>query len=190
MVAMQNILIVYATTDGHTRKICDRMHERLRSTGSEVRLVDIADAGSHDPARFARIVVGGSVRYGKHDARLLEFMRRHAALLQERHCSFFSVNLVARKPEKRTIEGNNYVRKFLEALPFRPEQVEIIAGKLDYPRYGFIDRLMIRLIMKMTGGPTDPKAVVDYTDWDEVDRFADSLAAVPEENEPAVAATG
>jgi len=178
---MQSVLIVYATTDGHTRKICERMQERLRSTGTQVTLTEIADAGLVDPSRYDCIAVGGSVRYGKHDARLQEFMLHYEGLLKEKYCAFFSVNLVARTPEKRTVDGNVYARKFLEALPYHPDEVEIIAGKLDYPSYGFLDRLMIRLIMKMTGGPTDPKAVIDYTDWDGVDQFAARLAAAPVE---------
>jgi menaquinone-dependent protoporphyrinogen oxidase len=35
---------------------------------------------------------------------------------------------------------------------------------------------MIRLIMTMTGGPTDPATVIEYTDWGQVDAFADDLA--------------
>lgn len=41
----------------------------------------------------------------------------------------------------------------------------------DYPRYRPFDRFMIRLIMWMTKGPTDPATVVDYTDWKEVEAF-------------------
>jgi menaquinone-dependent protoporphyrinogen oxidase len=173
---MQSILIVYATSDGHTRKICERMQQRLQTSGTQVTLSEIGKIGLIDPTRYDRFAIGGSVRYGKHDPRLLDFMLHHEKLLRERYCAFFSVNLIARRAEKRTIEGNVYVRKFLEVLPYRPDRIEIMAGMLDYPSYGFLDRLMIRLIMKMTGGPTDPKVVVDYTDWDDVDRFANTLA--------------
>ncbi len=169
--------MVFATTDGHTRKICERIDQQLRIKGSEATLVEVVDAGNIDPAPYDCIVVGGSVRYGKHDAGLQEFMLHHEGLLRDRYCAFFSVNLIARVPEKRIIEGNVYVRKFIEALPFQPDHIEIIAGKLDYPSYGFLDRLMIRLIMRMTGGPTDPETVIEYTDWDGVDQFAERIAA-------------
>jgi menaquinone-dependent protoporphyrinogen oxidase len=53
----------------------------------------------------------------------------------------------------------------------------VFAGKLDYPRYRWFDRQMIRLIMALTGGPTDPTTVVDYTDWAAVDGFAGELRA-------------
>jgi menaquinone-dependent protoporphyrinogen oxidase len=49
---------------------------------------------------------------------------------------------------------------------------------LDYPRYGFWDRLVIRVIMLLTRGPTDPRAVVEFTDWSKVDAFGRRVAAL------------
>lgn len=172
---MTEILIVYASRDGHTRAICERMQQRLEQSGAPVRLTDVATAGALDPAAFGAVAVGGSVVYGKHDPRLGRFIEAHAERFATIPLAFFSVNLIARKAEKQTIEGNVYVRKFLDTLQLRPAHVEIIAGKLDYPSYGFLDRIMIQLTMKFTDGPTDRSTVIDYTDYDQVDRFADRL---------------
>ena len=98
--------------------------------------------------------------------------------LRSKRGAFFSVNLVARKPEKREADTNPYVRKFLASISWQPELVRIFAGKLDYPSYGSFDRTMIRLIMWMTGGPTDPRSTIDFTDWDEVDALARTIAAL------------
>ncbi|MDH5211994.1 MAG: menaquinone-dependent protoporphyrinogen IX dehydrogenase, partial [Betaproteobacteria bacterium] len=54
----------------------------------------------------------------------------------------------------------------------------VFAGMLDYPRYGFWDRQIIRFIMLLTRGPTDPRAVVEFTDWSMVDAFGRSVAAL------------
>jgi menaquinone-dependent protoporphyrinogen oxidase len=35
---------------------------------------------------------------------------------------------------------------------------------------------MIRLIMWITKGPTDPKAVVEFTDWQQVEAFGRLIA--------------
>ena len=43
--------------------------------------------------------------------------------------------------------------------------------KIRAERIGFLDRLMIRFIMLITHGPTDPRAVVEFTDWNEVEAF-------------------
>ncbi len=172
---MPEILIVYASRDGHTRSIAQRMQQRLDEQRAQVRVVDINMAGGLDPSAFTVVAVGGSVINGKHDPRLAAFLIDNAERLSGCQTVFFSVNLIARKPEKRTIEGNVYVRKFLEELPLKPDHVEIIAGKLDYPSYGFLDRILIQLTMKFTKGPTDRNTVTDYTDYDQVDAFADRL---------------
>ena len=54
----------------------------------------------------------------------------------------------------------------------------MFAGKIDYPRYGFVDKQMIRLIMWITKGPTDPTLTVEFTDWDSVDEFARRIASM------------
>ena len=41
----------------------------------------------------------------------------------------------------------------------------MFAGALLYPRYKWIDRVMIQLIMKITGGETDTTKEIEYTDW-------------------------
>jgi menaquinone-dependent protoporphyrinogen oxidase len=84
---------------------------------------------------------------------------------------------VARKPEKRTPETNPYVRKFLDNISWKPSLIGIFAGKIDYPRYAFIDKTMIRFIMWMTGGPTDPTGTFEFTDWNAVDEFGRQIAA-------------
>jgi len=50
--------------------------------------------------------------------------------------------------------------------------VDVLAGRLDYDSYSFVNRLMIKLIMKITKGPTKSVNPVEYTDWDR-DRVKD-----------------
>jgi menaquinone-dependent protoporphyrinogen oxidase len=88
------------------------------------------------------------------------------------------VNLVARKPEKNTPETNPYMRAFLAKVPWRPTLVGVFGGDLDYQRYGAFDRNVIRFIMWLTKGPTDPQTKIEYTNWDEVERFATRIAAL------------
>ncbi len=173
-------LIAYSTVDGHTQKICARLRERLEAQGQAVTLCSIDDAANLDPAAHARVVIGASIRYGKHRPNVVELIRRHADVLATRPGVFFSVNLVARKPNRDVLENNNYAKKLLRQVPWQPDIVRIFAGELNYPKYGFWDRQVIRLIMWMTGGPTNADAVVDYTDWDKVDALADEIAALPQ----------
>jgi len=173
--AMARTLLLYHSGYGHTRRIAERIRDRLSARGEEV-VVSALGEQSSEPSDYDRIVLGASIRNGKHNPAVTDFIHRHQALLTERQAAFFSVNLVARKPGKDTPEGNPYVRKFLERITWKPALVGVFAGDLDYPKYGAFDRTMIRLIMWMTGGPTDPTTREVYTDWPAVDRFADALA--------------
>ena len=167
---MANILIIYSTTDGHTRDICLRL-QNVIGQRHQVTLLSINDAAEFDLRPYDKIVIGASIRYGKHSPVLIDFINRNQRLLESKANAFFSVNLVARKLEKNRPETNPYVQRFLRQISWRPKQLAVFAGKINYPRYRFFDRLVIRFIMWMTGGPTDPNAVVEFTDWQQVEDF-------------------
>lgn len=175
---MARVLIVYSTTDGHTLRICERLRSILEARANQVTLVPVAEAMDADLDKYDTIVVGASIRYGRHRPEVAEFVARHAQALDRKAGAFFSVSVVARKPGKNLPGTNPYVRKLLRKIAWRPRAVAVFAGKIDYPRYGFLDRQVIRGIMWLTGGPTDPAAVVEFTDWRQVEAFAGVIAAM------------
>jgi menaquinone-dependent protoporphyrinogen oxidase len=109
---------------------------------------------------------------------VFEFGNANARVLDRKRNAFFSVNVVARKPQRDQPQTNPYVRKFLRRSRWQPKVLEVFAGRLDYPHYGFVDRLVIRFIMWITRGPTDPSAAVEFTDWNRVDAFARRIVAM------------
>jgi menaquinone-dependent protoporphyrinogen oxidase len=173
-----HILIAYSTTDGHTLKICNVIKQTLESLGHRVSLDPITEMGAGDLARFDKIVIGASIRYGHHSPVVFDFIRRNQTVLDSKPSAFFSVNIVARKPNKNTPETNPYLRKFLRRIDWKPKQLAVFAGKLNYPIYSFFDCLMIRFIMLITHGPTDPSTVVEFTDWEKVAAFGRGVAAM------------
>jgi len=175
MAVMANILILYSTTDGHTQAICQKIESIAEQQGHQVTLVSIDDAIQPDPSLFDKVVVGASIRYGKHRKAVYEFIHRHQAVLAEKPSAFFSVNAVARKPEKNRPHTNPYCRKFMQQIPWQPDQAAVFGGEIAYQKYGILDRLMIRCIMYITHGPTDPDSVTDFTDWNQVETFAHTI---------------
>jgi menaquinone-dependent protoporphyrinogen oxidase len=167
---MTKVLIVYATTDGHTRKICERLQQVIEAQGSAVDLLQV-DQPQPDLTHYDKIVIGASIRYGKHSKLIYKFIEQNRLLLDSKPNAFFSVNVVARKPEKNQPDTNPYLKKFLTQIDWQPKQLAVFGGNLDYPNCGYLDRQMIRLIMWMTKGPTAPDTVVDYTDWEQVEIF-------------------
>jgi menaquinone-dependent protoporphyrinogen oxidase len=172
-------LLAYSTTDGHTVHICERIKFYLTALGQRVTIASIAQADQMDLSQFERIAVGASIRYGKHQPEVAAFIARHQAVLESRPSAFFTVNIVARKPNKNRPENNPYLLKFLRNINWKPALLDVFAGKLDYPRYGWLDRQMIRFIMLLTKGPTDPSTVKEFTDWQRVEAFAHAFDALP-----------
>jgi menaquinone-dependent protoporphyrinogen oxidase len=168
---MARILIIYSTTDGHTRKICRHLRQVIEQQDHQVTLMSIDDKPNVDLESFDKIVIGASIRYGKHSKQVYEYIKRNEQILDSRPNAFFSVNVVARKPEKNQPETNPYLKKFLKQISWQPKEVAVFAGKIDYQMYNFRDRQIIRLIMWMTKGPTDPETVVEFTNWKQVERF-------------------
>ena len=168
---MAKILILYSTVDGHTKKICQKIKSIAERYGHEVELVSLDGEFLEDLDEFDKIVVGASIRYGKHNKKVFDFVKQNEKLLEDKASAFFSVNVVARKPDKNKPDNNPYVMKFLKRISWKPDKVAVFAGKIDYQKYGFLDRLMIRLIMYITKGPTDSKAIAEFTDWEQVDAF-------------------
>ena len=168
---MANILILYSTTDGHTRKICEFLQRFIAQQNNQVTLRSIDEASGIDLGAYDKIVLGASIRYGKHAKPVYDFVRENQRLLDSMPNAFFSVNLVARKPGRNTRESNPYVKRFLKQITWEPKHLAIFAGKLNYPIYSFWDRKIIQMIMWMTKGPTEPTAVVEFTDWEQVEAF-------------------
>ncbi len=172
---MSEILIIYSTTDGHTLEICQRLQRLIEQQGHQVTLTSVDVAPDMQLESFDKIVIGASIRYGKHHKQVYDFIKSNEQILDSKPNAFFSVNVVARKPEKNQPETNPYLQKFLRQITWQPKQLAVFAGKIDYQRYRFRDRQMIRLIMWITKGPTDPETVIEFTDWKQVETFGQLL---------------
>jgi len=173
---MSKIIIIYSTTDGHTREICFRLLRIIEKNNNVVTLIPIEDVNKLDLTVFDKIVIGASIRYGKHNAKVYEFINKNGQILDAKPNAFFSVNVVARKPDKNRPETNPYLQKFLTQISWKPKELAVFAGKIDYKKYKILDRLMIRMIMWMTKGPTDPKTNIEFTNWNQVNAFGQLIS--------------
>ena len=172
---MTKILVIYSSTDGHTKKICLRLQQIVEDQNHQVTLVSVNDVNTIDLNAFDKIVIGASIRYGKHSRKIYEFIKENQHVLDSKSNAFFSVNVVARKPEKNKPGTNPYLQKFLKQISLEPKELAVFAGKIEYQKYKFWDRFMIRLIMGMTKGPTDPKTNIEFTNWSHVESFGKTI---------------
>lgn len=174
---MSHYLLVYTTREGQTTKIATHIQAELEAQGHRCELCNLVQHPA--PATLTSydcVIVGGSIHYGHHDKRLIQFIEHNKTWLQANESAFFSVNLTARKPEKNQPDNNPYLMKFLKKVGWQPSYLAVFAGALLYPRYTWYDRHVIRFIMWLTKGVTDVTQTIEYTDWECVKAFAAKLA--------------
>lgn len=170
----KRIAIVYGTTEGHTRKICEHLANELRRRDDQVEIFE----GSQLPegfelADFDGIIVGGSLHEGKHQRYIRQFADEHAAELTAMPSAFFSVSLSAAGDDDT--EARRYMQAFLNDAGWSPAQKDIFAGALKYTQYNWLKRFVMKKISASSGGDVDTSQDFEYTDWDEVTRFADEF---------------
>lgn len=170
-------IIIYSSVDGQTKKICCHIKNILILNNHLADAISVNDL-PQEITSFDKIIIASSIRYGKHNEQIEKLIKENSEFLNSKKTAFISVNLVARKAEKSKPDTNPYVIKFFNSIEWKPTLAAVFPGKLDYKLYSFRDRLLIKLIMLMTKGPTNSKTVIEYTNWTEVDEFAKKFAAI------------
>ncbi|WP_051286169.1 menaquinone-dependent protoporphyrinogen IX dehydrogenase [Salinimicrobium terrae] len=171
---MKPIAILYSTVDGQTKKISEYLATHLEQKDLKIHLNSL-DKFDQKISQFDTVVIGASIRYGKHNPLVEKFINENQKELEQINGVFFSVNLVARKADKNEPETNPYLKKFLNSIQWKPDLTGVFAGSLDYKKYGFFDKLMIKAIMIITNGPTKNEHPIEYTDWQRVKMFGESI---------------
>jgi len=176
----ETVAVYYATRDGQSRRIAEHICRRL-DDGSVPPVLRNLLPHLPEPAELAQaplIVLVAAVRYGKHLPEVEQFLAAYRTLPAPPPLALASVNLSARKPGKTTSSGNAYLRKTIARHGIAPALAVAFAGRLDYRRYSWRDRQIIRFIMLLTGGPTDPDTSIEYTSWSAVEEFTAQIAAL------------
>ena len=169
---MLSILIVHASRHGHTTKIARHLAERMLDSGVPVVTATVDEARGLRVADFDAFVVVGSVHMGDHDPDLSAWVREHRHALQRAPSGFFSVSMAA-ATEDGLQTAREYIDRFVEDTDWTPWRSIAVAGALQYPAYSFMTRQLVRQIAAHKGLSTDLSRETEYTDWSELDDFAD-----------------
>ena len=174
-----DVPVLYATTEGHTRRIAEALAARLAARGLDSAAIDVTapDAERIDWPHMKAVVLGASLHAGAHQRAATRFVRAHRAELDAHPSAFFSVSLSAASTHPDEVEA---ARRLAEAFPaatgWHPTRVACVAGALAYTRYHWPTRWMMRRIARKEGAPTDTSRDYELTDWRQVDALADEMA--------------
>lgn len=173
---MARLLLAYATTDGHTARVAERLADVVRGAGHEATVVDVGAAEAPPVAGHDLVAFGGSVHLGALQPGLLRFARGAAADLGDTPTALFVVCLAAADAsDAARRECDGYAEQFVDATGVHPDHVRHVAGALAYTRYNMVKRFALRQIARLKGLPTDTSRDHEHTDWEDVERFGHAL---------------
>lgn len=186
------LAVFYATGEGQTRRIAQRLAQMLRDRGFVVDVADVAAShpGNIDLDRYRGAILAASVHMGKYQRSMIEFVKARRAGLERLPTTFLAVSLsqaavedahatpARRQRARRDVERT--LAAFARATDWRPRRVRAVAGALLYRQYGFALRLLMRFVSSVVGASTDTSRDHDYTDWNALARYADEIAADPD----------
>ena len=172
---MSRILIAYGTTEGQTAKIANALARTLRAQGDSVDVVDAADG--RNPDDYGAVIVAASVHGGRYQKSVRRWVQGHAFQLRGKPSAFVSVSLgILQKDPKVQGEVAAIVDRFLLATNWMPTMRTSVAGALVYTQYGCVKRWVMRRIARRAGGDTDTTRDFEYTDWQQVEAFAQDFS--------------
>ena len=171
------ILVVYGTTHGQTATIAAFLQLALERRGCQVTVSNVKEPPTPSLDQFQGIIVGASVIARGHQPAIAAFIRDNLETLNSMPSAFFSVSASAGSSRE---EGRAAARRlrdaFLTETGFHPNLSECIAGAIKYTRYNFLLRWYMKKASQKNGGSTDTSRDHEYTDWAQVETFAQQFA--------------
>ena len=184
---MKPIGILYATRNGHTRRIAEHIASDLHGRGLDVELKNVGESGaSIHPLDYSAAVLAASVYCGSHEHEMVKFVKDHVGELDTIPTAFLSVTLTeagVERPESSPEERQRFaadvqrvIDTFSQDTGWRPERVKPVAGALLYTKYNLLLRFVMKQIAKSAHADTDTSKDHEYTDWAALDHFVEEFA--------------
>lgn len=174
-----NILVVYGTTEGQTRKIASFMADYIGDLGNQITLIDSTDVAKDlDVESFDAVIAAGSVHNGRHQASLFQFVRDHREVLTAKPSAMISVSLSMASDDKEDhLDAAACADRFIDAAEWKPTVTHLVAGAIRYTQYDFFKSWILKMIASSKGASTDTSRDHEFTDWNDLKTFADAFLA-------------
>jgi menaquinone-dependent protoporphyrinogen oxidase len=175
---MTDILLLYATSHGHTALIARRFRDVLQAAGHSVALWPAGRLPRDFAlAHYRSCLIAAPIHFGKYPREIRRFVRRHAEALNAMPSALVSVSGAAAsaRPDDQA-EARGYIDFFVHETGWHPTVARGFAGEVAYRKYNPILRYVMKRISRKIGRPTDTSRDHDLTDWGAVNAFAEELA--------------
>ncbi len=174
---MPTIAIIYATTEGQTRKIAKAARNHFLELHWATRLFDAADRPGADVLDGAdAALLAGSLHAHHYQKALAHFAKDNAARLNAMPTAFCAVSLSAMGDEEEKEGAERCARKFFDETGWSPGAVHHAAGALMFAKYDFFRAWIVKRIAQDRGLPSESGDDYEFTDWTALNAFCDDFA--------------
>jgi menaquinone-dependent protoporphyrinogen oxidase len=162
-------LIVYASIEGHTRKIAEHLEAKLGDLGHEVSSFNAMDRTAEvSVLPFDRIILAGSVHERMHPKPFEVFLSGNAEQLSQKPTLLISVSMSAAFPEGAD-EAAEYVEELSMRSGLTPNDTLCVGGAIKLGKYDYYAMQVLRHVV-LRNRNFDPKETDhEFTDWDALD---------------------
>lgn len=188
---MKSIGILYATREGHTRRIANYVAQKVGDAGHQIEVIDVAHPNGVELDRFDGAILAASVHVWRHEPEMVRFVRRHRLELARLRTAFLSVSMCEAASEDPKTEPKQRLQARLDAFwlmdrffattHWHPDIAEPVAGALRYTQYSAFLKLVMQQIARAAGSPTDTSQDHEYTDWKRLDAFVQRYCTLVED---------
>jgi len=144
----KRILVTYATRAGSTVEVAAAIGETLAKRGFAVDVKPVKAKPSLDG--YQAVVLGSAIRIGSWLPEMMDFIKQHQPTLGALPTALFSVHMLntADDDTSRTARAA-YTAPARQLLT--PAAEAFFAGKMDYARLSFLDRVIAKAVEGSTG---------------------------------------
>lgn len=172
------VLIVYGSTEGHTRGLCHFAARALVEAGFPTAVEPAgAEAAQPDPTPYDAVILAASVYVGNYQPPLVAYARERHEVLNGKPSAFLSVSLSAAgitPPDWETCD--DCIARFQHETLWTPKALHKAAGAIRYSQYDFFKRLALKFIAAERGQPIVTSRDYDLTDYGALSQFVTGFA--------------
>jgi menaquinone-dependent protoporphyrinogen oxidase len=157
----ERILVAYASTAGSTREVAQAIGKAL---GEGDAAVDVLPAKRvKDLSPYRAVVVGAAIHMSKWLPEAARFVNSHREALNKVPVAYFGVCITLKDD---TEENRCTVAAWMEPMSayVKPVATGMFAGRMAYNNLPFVQRLMVRNMVKIPEG--------DYRQWEVICAWA------------------
>lgn len=167
---VRELLIVYGTIEGQTRKIAQFLADEARGLSVTPTIYEASTLPADiDMSRFGLVIVAASVHMERHQTAVADFVKQQRAVLEKVPSAFLSVSLSAAGDAEERSDAWEYTRRFSNEVDWRPAVVRVIPGAVRFSEQDFFKRWAMKRVAKEKRLSSDQD--YEFTDWNELRRF-------------------